>query len=57
METVLITAGASAPELVVQNTIEWLKARFDATVEEQVVREEQVYFPLPRVLRGLTATN
>jgi len=57
METVLITAGASAPELVVQNTIQWLKDRFDATVEEQVVREEQVYFPLPRVLRGLTTTK
>ena len=54
--TVLITAGASAPELVVQNTIQWLKDRFNATVEEQIVREEQVYFPLPRVLRGLTPT-
>lgn len=57
METVLITAGASAPELVVQNTIQWLKDRFNATVEEQVVREEQVYFPLPRVLRGLAETK
>ncbi|MCY2984976.1 MAG: 4-hydroxy-3-methylbut-2-enyl diphosphate reductase [Planctomycetota bacterium] len=57
LETVLITAGASAPELVVQNTIQWLKDRFDASVEEQVVREEQVYFPLPRVLRGLAATK
>lgn len=53
LETVLITAGASAPELVVQNTIQWLKDRFQATVEEQVVREEQVYFPLPKLLRGL----
>ncbi len=57
LETVLITAGASAPELVVQNTIQWLKDRFDACVDEQVVREEQVYFPLPRVLRGLAATK
>jgi 4-hydroxy-3-methylbut-2-enyl diphosphate reductase len=54
MEAVLITAGASAPELVVQNTIQWLKDRFNATVEENVVREEQVYFPLPKVLRGFT---
>ncbi len=52
--TILITAGASAPELVVQNTIQWLKDRFNATVEEQVVREEQVYFPLPKALRGLS---
>ena len=57
LENVLITAGASAPELVVQNTIQWLKDRFNASVEEQVVREEQVYFPLPKVLRGLAATN
>jgi len=53
ISTVLITAGASAPELVVQNTIRWLQDRFNATLEEQVVREEQVYFPLPKVLRPL----
>lgn len=57
METILITAGASAPELVVQNTIQWLKDRFNASVEEQVVREEQVYFPLPKLLRGLSGTT
>ncbi len=51
--TILITAGASAPELVVQNTIQWLKDRFNATVEEQEVRKEEVYFPLPRVLRQI----
>ena len=57
VETILITAGASAPELVVQNTIQWLKDKFGATVEEKVVREEQVYFPLPKLLRGLTAST
>jgi 4-hydroxy-3-methylbut-2-enyl diphosphate reductase len=51
-KTVLITAGASAPELVVQNTIQWLKDRFNATVEEQEVRKEEVYFPLPKILRA-----
>jgi 4-hydroxy-3-methylbut-2-en-1-yl diphosphate reductase len=56
-ETVLITAGASAPELVVQNTIDWLKEHFDATVEEQVVRKEEVYFPLPKVLRAIAAAK
>jgi len=55
--TVLITAGASAPELVVQNTIEWLKQRFDAVVEEHTVRKEEVYFPLPKVLRVLAAKS
>ena len=54
VESVLITAGASAPEMVVQNTIQWLKDKFNASVEEQEVRREEVYFPLPRVLRTLT---
>src|SRR5690606_892506 len=30
--TVLVTAGASAPESVVQATIDWLVEKFDATV-------------------------
>ena len=50
-ETVLVTAGASAPELVVQDCIEFLRKRFGATVEPRVVREEEVHFPLPRELR------
>jgi 4-hydroxy-3-methylbut-2-en-1-yl diphosphate reductase len=54
-ETVLITAGASAPETVVQQCIELLKQKFGATVEEKSIREEEVYFPLPRELRVLTA--
>lgn len=53
-ETVLITAGASAPESVVQQCIEFLQKRFGATVEERTLREEQVYFALPRELRVLT---
>lgn len=52
-ETVLITAGASAPESVVQETINWLVQRFDATLAERVIREEEVHFPLPKPLRTL----
>jgi len=51
-ETVVITAGASAPESVVQDCISWLKARFAATVEERTIRQEEVYFPLPKELRA-----
>ncbi len=51
-ETVLITAGASAPELVVEDCIEFLKKRFGAQVETRTVREEEVHFPLPKELRG-----
>jgi 4-hydroxy-3-methylbut-2-enyl diphosphate reductase len=54
-ETVLITAGASAPESVVQQCIEFLKLNFGATVEDRSIREEEVYFPLPRELRVLTS--
>ena len=50
-DTVLITAGASAPEEHVQDCVEYLKSNFAATVESRVVREEHVSFPLPRELR------
>jgi 4-hydroxy-3-methylbut-2-enyl diphosphate reductase len=53
VETVLITAGASAPEHVVQECIEYLQARYGATIEEQWVRDENVHFPLPKTLRDL----
>jgi 4-hydroxy-3-methylbut-2-enyl diphosphate reductase len=51
-ETVVITAGASAPESVVQDCVAWLKTRYGATVEERTIREEDVYFPLPKELRA-----
>ncbi len=53
-DSVLVTAGASAPEEHVQDCIEYLKAKFGATVETRTVREEDVHFPLPRELRVLT---
>jgi 4-hydroxy-3-methylbut-2-enyl diphosphate reductase len=50
-ETVLVTAGASAPESVVRQCIEDLESRFGAQVEERSLMIEEVYFPLPRELR------
>lgn len=50
-ETVLVTAGASAPETVVQECVAALQSQFNATVEPRVVREEDVHFVLPRELR------
>ncbi|MFN7732898.1 MAG: 4-hydroxy-3-methylbut-2-enyl diphosphate reductase [Pirellula sp.] len=52
-DVVLITAGASAPEEVVQSTIQWLQRHFSATVELREIRKEEVYFPLPKALRNL----
>jgi len=52
-QKVFITAGASAPESVVQSTISWLQERYAATVREDVVRIEEVNFPLPKALREI----
>ncbi|MGC4006810.1 MAG: hypothetical protein QM811_28260 [Pirellulales bacterium] len=53
VNSVLITAGASAPETVVDETIAYLKEHYGATVEPRMIREEEVYFPLPKELRVL----
>ena len=49
-ETVLITAGASAPETVVQECVEFLRERYGAMVESRTIREEQIRFILPKEL-------
>ncbi|MEC9091962.1 MAG: 4-hydroxy-3-methylbut-2-enyl diphosphate reductase [Planctomycetota bacterium] len=51
VQTVLVTAGASAPEIVVEECIDLLKERYGAIVEMQSIREEKVSFPLPKPLR------
>jgi 4-hydroxy-3-methylbut-2-enyl diphosphate reductase len=51
VETVLVTAGASAPEVVVEAVLDYLHERFDATIEVRSLRTEDVAFPLPRELR------
>ncbi len=53
VETVLITAGASAPEVVVQECVDFLKSNYQAQVEEITIREEDVHFNLPRELKVL----
>lgn len=53
VNSVLVTAGASAPEKVVQEVIDWLVDRYQAHVEVRTTREEAVHFPLPKVLRAL----
>ena len=52
-QSVLITAGASAPESVVQQTVQWLADHFDAEVATETIREESVHFPLPKKLRQM----
>ena len=47
-----LTAGASAPEVLVNEIIEAFRAHYDVTVETVTLREENVSFKLPRQLRG-----
>ena len=52
VDSVLITAGASAPESLVQDVCRYLKKTFATTIEERSIRTEEVTFPLPRQLRA-----
>lgn len=48
-----VTAGASAPEDLVQGVIDALRQRFDVTVEQVRVTDEDVVFKLPRIVSEL----
>jgi 4-hydroxy-3-methylbut-2-enyl diphosphate reductase len=50
VSTVGVTAGASAPEPLVQGVIEALRTRFDVTVADDPGEPETVTFKLPRAL-------
>lgn len=46
-----ITAGASAPEVLVEEIIDAFAARYTVEVETVSTADESVFFPLPRALR------
>jgi 4-hydroxy-3-methylbut-2-en-1-yl diphosphate reductase len=48
---VAVTAGASAPEILVEQILDALAERFRLNVETLTTREENMFFPLPRSLR------
>ena len=50
-ETVGVTAGASAPEILVQQVIQKLRKDLDAEVMEEIGKQENVVFPLPKLFR------
>jgi 4-hydroxy-3-methylbut-2-enyl diphosphate reductase len=53
VETIGISSGASAPESLVQEVVEWIKAHYPGTEsEDHVLLEESVHFPLPKELRS-----
>lgn len=51
IESIGITAGASAPDVLITEVIDAFKARFDVTVEVVETAKENVEFKVPRVLR------
>ncbi len=50
VSSVGITAGASAPEILVDEVIDAFKARYNVTVKPVMVSRERVQFKLPRAL-------
>jgi len=51
IQSVGITAGASAPEVLVNEVIDAFRDRFNVTVVPVVTAEENVNFKVPRILR------
>ena len=51
IRTLGLTAGASAPETLVNEVVEALKARFDVSLETVTTADERIAFNVPRELR------
>jgi 4-hydroxy-3-methylbut-2-en-1-yl diphosphate reductase len=52
LKTIGLTAGASAPEVLVNEVIDAFRGHYDVSVEKVVLREENVSFKMPRELRS-----
>ncbi|ODT83353.1 MAG: 4-hydroxy-3-methylbut-2-enyl diphosphate reductase [Pelagibacterium sp. SCN 64-44] len=52
-----VSAGASAPESLVEEVIDAFAARYDVTVETKTTAEEHIAFNIPKVLRNLEAAS
>ncbi len=57
VDSVLVTAGASAPDHLVQALVQRLKDEFGGEVETRTLVEEDVSFDLPKSLRSLAVLN
>ena len=53
-QTILLTAGASAPEALVRGVVEFFRRRGPCTVEERDTVVESVHFKLPKTLETAT---
>ncbi len=52
-----ITAGASAPDVLVNEVVEAFRSRYDVTIETVTTAEERIAFNVPRELRPLPAAS
>jgi 4-hydroxy-3-methylbut-2-en-1-yl diphosphate reductase len=52
-----VTAGASAPEVLVEEIIGAFAERYAVSVETVTTADEDMFFPLPRLLRGTEAAE
>lgn len=55
--TIAITAGASAPEILVDEIISALKKRYDVAIDVVTTAEENIAFNIPRELRDVRAAK
>jgi 4-hydroxy-3-methylbut-2-enyl diphosphate reductase len=55
IKTIGITAGASAPDILVEEIVDAFSARYTVSVETVTTADESVFFPLPRELREKVA--
>jgi 4-hydroxy-3-methylbut-2-en-1-yl diphosphate reductase len=55
VERIAVTAGASAPEIIVEEVLDAFAARFDINVELVRTAQENIVFSLPRQLREAAA--
>jgi 4-hydroxy-3-methylbut-2-enyl diphosphate reductase len=51
LRSVAITAGASAPEVLVEHILDGFAERFEIAVETLTTTDESMFFPLPKSLR------
>ena len=56
VEVLGLTAGASAPEVLVEGVLDWLAARFDLAIDTAETARETVTFKLPRALANEPVT-
>lgn len=50
-----VTAGASAPEVLVDEVINAMRERYDVSIREVAITQEDVHFKIPKVLREKAA--